>query len=188
MTAQRASWDDLGRELRAQIDELLCARKLLPAIMLLRREGGLQPPLGLYEAQDLLVDRRVELNRQGLVEPEPPPPTTEQIIAEATAITAPVAAIEALWNGDTQGWYVCLVAIVRRPSRHNDRFDEVPLTVLRNGGDIRLFNGQAPPWDESEQATEQGRAVAQRLGVPFHFTSADTPDIDLPRWWDTTPS
>jgi hypothetical protein len=30
--------------------------------------------------------------------------------------------------------------------------------------------------------------VAQHVGVPFHFTSPETPDIDLPRWWDTQPA
>jgi hypothetical protein len=96
--------------------------------------------------------------------------------------------VEALWDGDTQGWYVDLVAIVRRPGRHHDRFDEVPLSALRHGGDIRLFNGQVPPWPEARRAAEQGQAVAQHFGVPFHFTSPEAPDVDLPRWWDTPPT
>ena len=140
---------------------------------------------GLYEAQDLLTERSAELERRGLVESEPPPPTTAQLIERAAAITAPVVAVEALWDGDSRGWCVDLVAIVRRPSRHHERFDEVPLNVLRHGGDIRLFNGQVPPWPEAQQATEQGQTVAQHFGVPFHFTGPATPDVDLPRWWDT---
>lgn len=60
--------------------------------------------------------------------------------------------------------------------------------MLRHGGDIRLFNGHVPPWTEAQQATEQGQAVAQHVGVPFHFTSPTTPDVHLPRWWDTQPS
>ncbi|GIJ48047.1 hypothetical protein Val02_49330 [Virgisporangium aliadipatigenens] len=103
-------------------------------------------------------------------------------------VTAPVLAVEAFWDGDTRGWFIFLVAVVRRPGRHNDRFDEVPLTVLRSGGDIRLFNGQVPPWPEAQQAFEQGRAVAQQLGVPFHFASPQEPNEDLPRWWDAQPN
>jgi hypothetical protein len=127
------------------------------------------------------------LARQGLVQPAPPTPTTAQLIDKANAITTPILAVEALWDGDTQGWYVDLVAIVNRPGRHHSRFDEVPLTTLRHGGDIRLFNGQVPPWPEAQQAGELGRAVAQHAGVPFHFTNADEPDVGLPRWWDAQP-
>ncbi|MBQ1053141.1 hypothetical protein KBX50_32435 [Micromonospora sp. C51] len=181
-------WNALSPQVRDRIDGLLCARRLVAAVVLLRQEGGLQPPPGLYEAQDLLIERRAELDRRGLLEPEPAPSTTAQLIEKAAAITAPVVAVEALWDGDTQGWCVDLVAIVRRPSRHDDRFDEVPLTVLRQGGDIRLFNGQVPPWPEARQATEQGQAVAQHVGVPFHFTSPEAPGVDLPRWWDTQPT
>jgi hypothetical protein len=115
---------------------------------------GPAPPPGLYEAQDLLIERHVELDRQGLVEPKPPPPATAQLIAKASAITADIVAVEALWDGDTEGWYVVLFAIVRRPGRRHERFDEVSLTVLRHGGDIRLFNGQVPPWPETQQAIE----------------------------------
>ncbi|MFD1370537.1 hypothetical protein [Actinoplanes sichuanensis] len=164
---------------------MLCARKLFEAIVLIRGDNGPQPPPGLYEAQELLYARRAELDRLGLVEPEPPPPTTEQLIEKAAAVTAPVVAIEALWDGDTQGWYVCIVAIVRRPGRDHDRYDQVLLTALRHGSDHRLFTGQVPPWPEAQQGTDQGQAVARALGVPFHFTSPDIPDTDLSRWWDT---
>ncbi|WP_432981868.1 hypothetical protein [Dactylosporangium sp. CA-233914] len=118
-------------------------------------------------------------------EHEPDPRTTEALIARAAGIGAPVVAVEALWDGDTQGWVVRLVAIVRRPGRRHDRFDDITLMILRHGGDIRLFTGQVPPWPEAHQATEQGQAVARHFGVPFHFTSPQTPDINLPRWWDT---
>ncbi|MGC9671370.1 hypothetical protein ACNTMW_33100 [Planosporangium sp. 12N6] len=188
MSSHEAWWIALSPQLRDRIDELLCARRLIQAIALLRQEGGLHPVPGLHEAQDMLMERRAELDRQGLVEPEVPPPTTGQLIELAANIAAPVVAVEALWDGDTQGWYVDLVVIVSRSSRHHDRFDEVPLTRLRYGSDIRLFNGQVPPWPEAQQATEQGQAVARHLGVPFHFTSPAVPDVDLPRWWDSQPT
>ncbi|MEU4475687.1 hypothetical protein [Micromonospora sp. NPDC023888] len=181
-------WHAIEPRLQTQIDELLCTGGLIQAVALLRREGGLRPLPGLYEAQDLLVERRAELGRQGLLPPATPPPTTAQLIAKAVAITAPIVAVEACWNGDTQGWYVLLLAIVSRPGRDHDRFDEVPLALLRHGGDIRLFNGQVPPWPEAQQAIEQGQAVARQVGVPFHFTSPEVPDVDLPRWWDTQPT
>jgi hypothetical protein len=183
-----AWWNAIDPRLLEQLDKLLCTNRLIPAIALLRREGGQQPPPDLYETQDLLIERRAELDRQGLLEPVPPPPATAQLIEKAEAVTARILAIEAFWDGDTQGWFVVLVAIVRRPGAYHDRFDEVPLTVLRHGGDIRLFTGQVPPWPEAQQAIEQGQAVAQHLGVPFHFASPEKPDDELPRWWETQPN
>jgi len=184
MRAAGASWHAIEPRLLERIDQLLCTGQLIHAVVLLRQEGT-QPPPGLYAAQDLLLERRAELDRQGLLQPPPPPPTTAQLIEAAEAVTTPILAVEAMWDGDTQGWFVRLVAIVDRPGRHHDRFDEVPLTVVRHGGDIRLFNGRVPPWPEAQQAIEQGRAVARHIGVPFHFTSPQTPDVELPRWWDT---
>ncbi|MFF5229434.1 hypothetical protein [Dactylosporangium sp. NPDC000521] len=180
-----AWWSTTDPRLLERIDALLCTNRLIQAVVLLREEGPQQPPPGLFEAQDLLIERRAELDRQGLLEPPPPPLTTAQLIEKAEAVTAPIVAVEAFWDGDTQGWFVVLVAIVRRPGRHHHRFDEVRLTVLQHGGDTRLFNGQVPPWPESQQATEQGRAVAQHVSVPFHFASPAEPNDDLPRWWDT---
>ena len=187
MHAAGASWNAIDPRLAKQMDELLCTGRLIEAVVLLRREGPQQPPPSLYEAQDLLIERRADLEAQGLVPPPPPPPTTAQLIETADAITAPILAVEAIWDGDTHGWFVLLVAIVDRPGRFHDRFDEMPLALIRRGGDIRLFNGRVPPWPEAQEATEQGRAVADHFGVPFHFTSPEKPDVDLPRWWDTSP-
>lgn len=55
---------------------------------------------------------------RGLVRPEPPSPTTAQLVEAVAAIAAPVAAIEGVRDGDTQGWLVRLVAIVRRPGAY----------------------------------------------------------------------
>lgn len=188
MHAHDTWWTALSPLLQDRIDELLCARRLTAAVVLLCDEGGLQPPPGLYQAQDLLLARQAELDRRRLIEPEPQPPVTAQLIEMAAAITAPVVAVEASWDGDTQGWYVQLVAIVRRSGPHHDRFDEVLLSAVRHGGDIRLFNGQVPPWPEARRAAEQGQAIAKHFGVPFHFSSPEAPDVDLPRWWDTSPT
>ncbi|SNY44080.1 hypothetical protein [Paractinoplanes atraurantiacus] len=176
----------LTPELQARVDELLCERNVLGALVLLCRDAGLQPPPSIHETQDFLHARQRELDRLGRVQPEPPPPTTEQLIAEAAAIPAPIAAIEAYWDGDTQGWHVVLVAVVRRPSSRHPTFDEVRLTIVDGGGDIRLFNDQAPPWSDEQSATAQGQAIAAHFSVPFFFASPDLPVLDPPRWWSVT--
>ena len=121
---------------------------------------------------------------RGEMEPEPVL-HLHDLQATVDAIPDPVVAIEAVWDGDTNGWFVVLYAIIERSSRLHPRFDEVRLAGLRRGTDLRLLNGQVPPWPEASDATRLGQALAQTISVPFYFRSADTPDIDELRWWDT---
>ncbi len=153
------------------------------AIVGLREHARLEPKPGLYEAQDLVVRRLQWLTEYGGVNTEPTV-TVADLLDRARAIAAPVAAIEAIWDGDTQGWFVELLAIVERAGPRHPRYDEVSLALIRHGGDIRLFNGTVPPWPEAVTATEHGRALSQALSVPFHFASPSTPDDQAPRWWD----
>jgi hypothetical protein len=109
----------------------------------------------------------------------PNSPLDLEVLTERVgALPHPPDAIEALWDGDTDGWFVRLVAVTLRPKVEHH------LAFIRHGGDIRIFHHQVPPWPEAQEATSIGRALADRLGVPFHFTRPDNPDIDLPRWWD----
>ncbi|MFB9239947.1 hypothetical protein ACFFWC_31220 [Plantactinospora siamensis] len=178
-------WTSISSDLRKRIDDELRHRRLLPAIVLLRSDGGLEPRPGLYQPQGMLLDRMACLRDQGLVEPAEPPVEAPELIERVRSIPDPVAAVEALWDGDTYGWFVALYAIVERPGRHHRRFDQEWLAQFRRGGDLRLFNGDVPPWPEAAEAITKGQAVADSIAVPFHFTSPDTPDVDLPRWWDS---
>ncbi|GAA3661406.1 hypothetical protein GCM10022224_026110 [Nonomuraea antimicrobica] len=184
MQQRDSRWEKLPSGVRDRIDGLLCSRRLLEAIWLLRSEGGLDPTPDLHEAQLMLGRRSILLAEHGLVDPAAPPVQLSHLIERAHALSEPVAAIEALWDGDSWGWFVVLVAIVRQPGREHRRFDERALASIRRGTDLRAFNGEVPPWPEAIEAVEKGWAVARSLGVPFHFTNPDAPDIDPPRWWD----
>ncbi|MEU8185418.1 hypothetical protein AB0B85_28010 [Micromonospora sp. NPDC049044] len=184
MQGQVSWWTFLSPQVLDRIDEQLRQQRLIHAVRLLRVDGGLDPRPGLYEAQDLLVERLAWLRAEGWVEPERPSVEVPQLVETVRAITDRVVAVEALWDGDTQGWHVRLYAIVRRPSHHHPCFDEQPLALFSHGSDRRLFAGEVPPWPEAAEASEKGRAVADSIGVPFFFASPDVPDIDLRRWWD----
>ncbi len=82
-------WSRLPAEVRDRIDIHLQRRQLIPAIMVLRTEGGLDPVPGLHEAQEVLVERSSPLAQQGLLEPRP-------------HVEVAVVAIEAVWDGDTR--------------------------------------------------------------------------------------
>ena len=113
-------------------------------------------------------------------------PTFSEIWETARGLQETVVAIEACWDGESAGWLVALLAIVSGPSTGHAQYGERNLGLFRDPqGDMRLFNGTAPPWSESLLATECGQQLAELLGVPFHFESPEQPVLDAPRWWDT---
>ncbi|MEM8534692.1 MAG: hypothetical protein AAGF95_27870 [Chloroflexota bacterium] len=101
----------------------------------------------------------------------------EHILTKIAQLEAPLVAIEALWDGDTAGWYVCLSAATSDQQSHL-------LTVLQEGGDLRLFNDQVPPWPEARAAQTLGNELAQQFGVAFYFPSPEHPEDNCPSWWD----
>jgi hypothetical protein len=103
----------------------------------------------------------------------------EQLLAKAAALPEPPVAFEAQWDGDSSGWGGELNAVLRSEGGYDSRC----LAFLRGGGDIRLFNGQVPPWPEAKLAAAVGAELAKRFGVPFYFACPDWPESDTPRWW-----
>jgi len=73
---------------------------------------------------------------------------------------------------------VLLLVGNRRAARAiHPRFDEAFLGAYRDMGLVK-------PGPDARLATEDGRAIAQQFGVPFHFPSPVKPDDQAPRWWD----
>jgi hypothetical protein len=103
-----------------------------------------------------------------------------QCISKAQALEPAPLAIEAFWDGDTNGWFVVLAAVIP----DGTSFKVTDLCVLSDGGDIRLFNGAVPPWPEARRAVELGNRVASSLNIPFFFASPDHPELDSPHWWE----
>jgi hypothetical protein len=92
-------------------------------------------------------------------------------------------AIEAVWDGDSFGWFVVVSAIFNSPTGSQPAFTDLRLATFSDDiGDARLFTGEAPPWREAEQAAVWGSHVADRLGIPFWFPARDAPDDQAPRW------
>jgi hypothetical protein len=107
-------------------------------------------------------------------------PTREQLLAKADALPERPVAFEAFWDGDTSGWFVTLSAILKSGTGYRDCF----LGAMRDGGDMRLFNGQVPPWPEARFAQDVGEELAARFGVPFYFPSPNHSEENCPRWWE----
>lgn len=159
-------WTRLDDRTRQEADAHVLDDRHLPAV---KTVWDALRPLGLdlYEAQKIVSTRYKALADQ--VRHTPPAPLDLlSLLARATAHPGRVAAIEALWDGDTvHGWFVILLAILDDPT------GEAHLATIHHHRD-------AP--SPATSATEAGQALADHLGVPFHFASPTVPDDEAPRW------
>lgn len=169
-------WDALPGQVRARVDELVTRGNKLQAVNVVR-EALREPKPGLNECVDLVAERFDDLGQRFTRSPTAPL-DLDELTAKIHALPHRPAAIEALWDGDSQGWMVSLVAVTREPRAEHE------LAIVQHGTDIRLFNEEVPPWPEAREAATVGRRLAERFGVPFHFASPGKPDFG-PRWWDS---
>jgi hypothetical protein len=169
-------WETLSAQVHAQVDALVMKGHKLQAVKVIR-EALEEPRPGLYECVDIVVERFNDLGQRFTRSPTAPL-DLDALMAKIQTLPHRPTAIEALWDGDSEGWMVYLLAITLEPRAEHH------LAIVQHGTDMRLFNGEVPPCSEAEEASTIGRALAQRFGVPFHFASPDAPDF-AQRWWDS---
>ncbi|KOV42000.1 hypothetical protein [Streptomyces sp. H021] len=158
-------WESLPEGIRTQVDGYVLQDSLMRAVKLVWDAGRVRG-IGLREAQIVVHERYVFHGDRIAREPECPL-DLESLAALAGGLPGRVAAIEAVRDGDTvHDWFVNLRAITDDPD------EERPLATVYSHRDR----------DPAEAAAEAGRALADHLGVPFHFASPDTPDDEAPRW------
>ncbi|MFI7413679.1 hypothetical protein ACIBU0_33985 [Streptomyces sp. NPDC049627] len=162
-------WTHLEARTRREVDANVLRDRRLTAVKVVWE--ALRPlGLGLHEAEQV-VHARYETLGDRVQHTAPDPLDVSSLAARAAAHPGRVAAVEALWDGDTvHDWFVLLVAVLDDPA------GEGPLATVhhRPGG---------PPVGTA--ASDAGRALADYLGVPFHFASPDIPDDQAPRWRTT---
>ena len=172
-------WAMLSAAERSAVDGLIQRDHRLAAVARVREAFRAEARPGLYETLDVVAERYRELGQR--FERRPTPPLDLTAIAEQVeALPGRTVAIEALWDGDTEGWCVDLMALTDAPAA------EYRLATIRHGSDLRLFNGVVPPWPEAREAETVGRTLAEQFGVPFHFASPGQPDDEAPRWRTTS--
>lgn len=102
----------------------------------------------------------------------------ETLAEKISALPGQIQCVQALWDGDTSGWFLCLSAMVIR----GEALEEHHLGVVKFGTDARLFNQAVPPWPEAQHANEVGAALAAQFKCAFYFPSPDKPDDSCPPW------
>ncbi|MDI3407337.1 hypothetical protein [Streptomyces cavernicola] len=160
-------WGALDAGTRGEVDADVLRDRRLSALSSVLQALRLASLGGLPEAERLVHWRYEELADRVRTAP-PDPLDVPSLAARAAAHPGRVAAVAALWDGDTvHGWYVLLLASLQVPD------GEGHLATIRRAPD-------GPPPDAV--AAEAGRALAEHLGVPFRFASPDTPaDAAPPR-------
>ncbi|MGW4601432.1 hypothetical protein ACWEOA_40110 [Streptomyces sp. NPDC004457] len=152
-------WAYLEERTRREVDAEVVRDRRVPAV-----KAVLDAPrplgLGLFEAERVVHARYAAL--AGQVRRTPPDPLdVPSLAARSAALPGRVAAVEAVWDGDTvHDWFVLLIAVLEDP----DGEGRLATVCRRRGG--------PPP---ATAAAEAGRAPAGHLGVPFHFASPDVP-------------
>jgi hypothetical protein len=111
----------------------------------------------------------------------------EAIFDKVEALPPKIAVIECVWDGDSNGWFVDVLALEETSS---DSYKKHLLATIAHGlGELYDFNraliGVTPPYPEGLIAQEIGQEIADRLGVPLYFPSPNKPVGDeVPRWVD----
>ncbi|MFD0140681.1 hypothetical protein ACFVIL_43150 [Streptomyces sp. NPDC127159] len=159
-------WAYLEERTCREVDADVLRDRRLPAVRSVWE--ALRPlGVGLHEAEQV-VNARYEALGDRVQRTLPDALDLPSLAAHAAALSSRVAAVEALWDGDTvHGWFVLLVAVLDTPE------GESHLATVYHRSD-------APP--PGVAAAEAGRVLAGHLGVPFHFVSPDVPDDEAPRW------
>jgi hypothetical protein len=166
------------------IDDYLFAGSCVMAIQLFCEQTGLH----LRHAMDHIAERQYYL-RTHFAERFPPSPdnSVEAILTRFAALPQLPTAVEALWDGDSSGWYLVILALLEQQTLPPPHYSEHQLAILQgDNGDLRLFNQQVPPWPEAQLAQQVGIVITAQYGVPFYFPSPHYPEDDCPRWWQRT--
>lgn len=169
-------WELLPEGVREQVDGYVLQDALMPAIRA-AWEAGRVHGLGLHEAQ-LVVHERYLHHGDRIARTPDDPLDLESLGARAAGAPGRVAAIEAVWDGDTvHDWFVELLAVTADPEG-----EQRLATVYRHTA-VRHLAGTDPglPHPCAAVADKVGRALAAHLSVPFHFASPHTPDDEAPR-------
>ncbi|MFE2287792.1 hypothetical protein ACFXDJ_26960 [Streptomyces sp. NPDC059443] len=175
------AWERLPEGIRRQVDGYVLQDRLMYAVRLVWETGRAQG-VGLNLAQEL-VSLRYEHFGDRVARTPDSPLDLESLAALASGIRARVVAVEAVWDGDTvHDWFVELRAITEDPA------GEHGLATVYWGTGARALEAEGAdpgPLDpHAAAATRAGTALADHLGVPFHFASPEVPDDEAPRWRD----
>ena len=90
--------------------------------------------------------------------------TYQSIVQKIESLPGRPLAVEALWDGDSHGWYLCL------------------RIVMESEGQQEAHLLDSKGWSEAHIFQELGIQIGEQYGIEFFFPSPDKPDDDCPSW------
>jgi hypothetical protein len=167
-------WERLPAGIRAQVDGYVLQDAGFQAVRVVHAAGRAQG-LGLTEAQRIVHDRYGHHGDRVATPDSPLDP--DSLAALAAGCPGRVTAIEAVWDGDTvHDWFVDLLALTTGPRGEHRLATLYRSTAERYLGTTREGDGLVTGHPSAVAADRCGRALADRLSVPFRFASPHTPD------------
>ncbi|MDX1959271.1 MAG: hypothetical protein SFU98_11900, partial [Leptospiraceae bacterium] len=92
-------------------------------------------------------------------------------------------AFEALWDGDTSGWFLDLF-VVFEGDNDSEKYYSKSIYILTFGTDMRVFQTENPFWSESTVAKLIGEEISKSFNIPFWFPSPDEATSECPHWFE----
>lgn len=109
--------------------------------------------------------------------------TFEDVVVKIDQLNETPIAVEAQWDGDTQGWFIRMYVITQTNNNSSAlKFETHHLGIISLGGDFRLFTGTVPPFPEAKIASDIGKKLEEKYGIEFFFPSPIQPNSDCPKW------
>lgn len=167
-------WERLPAGIREQVDGYVVQNAGFQAIRVVFTAGR-SHGLGLAEAQHVVNDRYLHHGDRVARTPDIP------LDPDSLAACCPgrVTAIEAVWDGDTvHDWFVDLLALTADPAGEHRLATLYRKTAERYLGEEK---DRVMGHPSAVAAGRCGRALADRLSVPFRFAAPHTPG-DRARW------
>ncbi|MEU6867975.1 hypothetical protein ABZ924_32870 [Streptomyces sp. NPDC046876] len=170
-------WELLPAGIREQVDGYVLQDSRMQAVRLVRQACRARG-IGLHDAELVVHERFVHHGDRVARTPESPL-DVESLAALASGCPGRVVAVEAVWDGDTvHDWFTVLLALTAGPAGEHHLATLHRGTAVRYLGEGASAGGRHP---SAAAAARAGRALAERLGVPFHFAGPDTPGSDVKR-------
>ncbi|MFH9742735.1 hypothetical protein ACH4MA_34250 [Streptomyces roseolus] len=177
--ARAAWWEGLPEGIRNQIDGYVLQDSLMAAVRVVGDIGFIPDGIGVATATAIVSDRYAYYGDRIAREPHTPV-DQESLLRLVGGVPGRVVAIEAVWDGDTvRDWFVRLLAITADPAEEHALALIHRAMAERHLGKEEEREGRHPAAVVAQRA---GSELADRLSVPFHFASPDTPDDEAPRW------
>jgi hypothetical protein len=109
--------------------------------------------------------------------------TSFEILDERIQATGGLPTVlEALWDGDTEGWFLVLNLYAKTGGVFWGSQQKHHLGIAKYNEDQKIFNGGVPLWPEAVLAKEWGQRAVEKYGLTFYFPSDKEPDDDCPAW------